>query len=166
MASPPVDPFVRLPANDSVEISSRDFEILQRALRIKGENESLLAELASLRTERDEAVWDVLEGAHDRMAALAERDELRADCVRLREALGAAMNELGVPGVGYPAPVANAYGILLAALAGRPEAKEPLSPTGLAKGNGPKLGSVSADTAACVCGEINTRHCPVHGNAS
>ena len=148
MASPPVDPFVRLPANDSVEISSRDFEILQRALRIKGENESLLAELASLRTERDEAVREgnlsrtkLRTAEEQRREALEawivireERDAAEADCVRLREALtfirGATLGRRGVAGI---ADIARS------ALAG-PEAKEPLAPTELAEGNGPKLG--------------------------
>jgi hypothetical protein len=38
--------------------------------------------------------------------------------VRYREAVKSAMNELGVPGKDYPAPVANAYEILHGAIAG------------------------------------------------
>lgn len=48
-------------------------------------------------------------------------DQHTADILRLNEFLRteirAAMNELGVPGEGYPAPVARAYYILRAALA-------------------------------------------------
>lgn len=40
----------------------------------------------------------------------------RASAEGLREAIRAALNELGVPGPGYPAPVANAVDILRAAL--------------------------------------------------
>ena len=41
----------------------------------------------------------------------------------MRDAICAAMNELGVPGDGYPAKVANAYAILAQAL-GHPQCKD------------------------------------------
>lgn len=40
----------------------------------------------------------------------------RHEAQRFREAMLAALDELGVPGPGYPAPVANAVGILRHAL--------------------------------------------------
>jgi hypothetical protein len=108
----------------------------------------LFAELASLRTERDEAVREgnlsrtkLRTAEEQRREALEawivireERDAAEADCVRLREALtfirGATLGRRGVAGI---ADIARS------ALAG-PEAKEPLAPTELAEGNGPKLG--------------------------
>ncbi|KAF0156261.1 MAG: hypothetical protein FD189_1066 [Elusimicrobia bacterium] len=69
---------------------------------------------------------DSLEGWAQRVATnlaalTAERD-------RLREALRAICNELGVPGPGYPAPVANAVAIALAVLS--PTAPEPCGQNG------------------------------------
>lgn len=55
-----------------------------------------------------------------------QRYEQQAEQVsRLRTALTAALNELGVPGPGYPAPVANAVEILRAALADSPREAKP-----------------------------------------
>lgn len=44
--------------------------------------------------------------------------------VVLREAIHRALDELGVPGVGYPAPVANAVKILLGTLSPDPQPKD------------------------------------------
>jgi len=62
--------------------------------------------------EAEAMSWDAAE-AYDR-----GYDEARAslDVDRLRAAIDAALHELGVPGPGYPAPVANAVDILRAAL--------------------------------------------------
>jgi hypothetical protein len=44
--------------------------------------------------------------------------EAEAENARLREALTIVMNELGVPGEDYPAPVTNAYSVARRALGG------------------------------------------------
>jgi len=77
----------------------------------------LAAELLALRKQ--------LEAAHDFNAELNEQvdgmiddcDTIQAKYDRLREACLRSLSELGVPGPGYPAPVANAVDILNAALA-------------------------------------------------
>jgi hypothetical protein len=48
--------------------------------------------------------------------AEVEREAVAATLAELRTTVEAALNELGVPGEGYPAPVANAVDILRAAL--------------------------------------------------
>lgn len=49
MAAPPVDPVEHLPAKDAYLISGRDMSILRQALHLKSRNETLEAELISLR---------------------------------------------------------------------------------------------------------------------
>lgn len=49
---------------------------------------------------------------------LRERNDALKEQARLEAAIRAALNELGVPGEGYPAPVANAHEILSNALLG------------------------------------------------
>jgi hypothetical protein len=58
LASPPVDPVVRLPADDAYRISGRDMTILKDALHYKMRNETLLAEIVSLRQLLDECGCD------------------------------------------------------------------------------------------------------------
>lgn len=97
------------------------------------------AALAVAQQERDElneeldVAAGMLEGSRGRVRMLEDivkagkslvspimlrRSEARVQV--LEEALRVALDELGVPGVGYPAPVANAHKILSAALAGVP----------------------------------------------
>ena len=73
--------------------------------------------------EAEAMSWDAAE-AYDR-----GYDEARAslDVDRLRAAIDAALHELGVPGPGYPAPVANAVDILRAALRAALEEPTPLT---------------------------------------
>lgn len=63
--------------------------------------------------------------------AAAERDQLTIQLHAAQEALGAIMNELGVPQPGYPSPVINAYEIASAALSPRPstETSDPFEPS-------------------------------------
>jgi len=49
-------------------------------------------------------------------------NDLAAELLRMRTAMTAALRELGVPTIGYPAPVANAVDILEAALEGEIDA--------------------------------------------
>lgn len=58
--------------------------------------------------------WKEGESIHPDYDTVALRDvaKLYAKCERMRAAIVAAMDELGVPGEGYPAPVTNAYDIL------------------------------------------------------
>ncbi len=64
--------------------------------------------------------------AEVQMVAAQSRDiaDLTKQRDALRKALDMVMHELGVPGEGYPAPVANAYRIAAQALAGQPERSE------------------------------------------
>jgi hypothetical protein len=59
-----------------------------------------------------------------RALAATSSEEARATDA-LREAIRAALNELGVPGPGYPVPVQNAFDILDAALAAAPSEEAP-----------------------------------------
>lgn len=71
-------------------------------------------------------VWNTSDVERYQTAAKrAEAAEARADAAE--EAIAAALNELGVPGGDYPAPVANAVTILTNALpvARRPGVPEP-----------------------------------------
>jgi len=72
---------------------------------------SLGEEVLQLRAER--VAW---ESTGD--GALEDLAEIQAERVALRTAITAALRELGVPTISYPAPVANAVGILEAALEG------------------------------------------------
>lgn len=56
-----------------------------------------------------QGIGDGAAAVHDAAAAVAERD-------RLRDALERIGQELGVPTPDYPAPVANAYEIVVEAL--------------------------------------------------
>lgn len=58
--------------------------------------------------------WKEGEAIHPDYDTVALRDvaKLYGKYERMRAAIVAAMNELGVPGDGYPAPVTNAYDIL------------------------------------------------------
>ena len=60
---------------------------------------------------------DLWKSTVEMAAELPERMEAEAEIARLRAALDAIIHELGVPGEGYPTPVANAYDIARAALA-------------------------------------------------
>lgn len=73
---------------------------------------------AALTRERDEALLDV-QAERETVAAWARKVEAaEAALAEAREALGAILDELGVPGDEYPAPVTNAYAIARAALTG------------------------------------------------
>jgi len=50
--------------------------------------------------------------------------ELQEEVERLREAIRAASNELGIPGDEYPAPVVNAWKTLVNALPESPQEKK------------------------------------------
>jgi hypothetical protein len=96
--------------------------------------DSLEAEIERLTKERDELV-------RRGVNALTERDEARAEIERLRAAMEAAQNELGVPGDNYPAPVANAVEILRTALEDEDDVGPPAPGEGLDLEN-PEIGMV------------------------
>jgi hypothetical protein len=87
--------------------------------------EQAVEALRKLSVLQNSTIPDILEAAlkeRDERIAELERDQValhdvsEAAGVRLlREAIDAALHELGVPGEGYPAPVANAVDILRAA---------------------------------------------------
>jgi hypothetical protein len=54
VVSPPIDPVVHRPADDSYLISGRDMSILRGAIHIASRNKSLEAELISLRQQIEE----------------------------------------------------------------------------------------------------------------
>ena len=66
------------------------------------------------RAQAAEADWDAATQEGDRLRA--EIGRLTTDKGQLREAIGAALDELGVPGREYPAPIVNAVAILGRAL--------------------------------------------------
>jgi len=87
----------------------------QRALAGKQER------IEALQAERDEAAARIasIEADANEIAGEANAETVRL--ARLRLAARQAMRELGVPGPDYPAPVANAWEILRAALDGPKE---------------------------------------------
>lgn len=78
------------------------------------------AEVARLKEEQDCAVkeaWGAVQSESLRAdTACEDVTRLEAERDRYKQALVAARNELGVPGPDYPAPVANAAGIIAGAL--------------------------------------------------
>ena len=99
---------------------------LLRAERVAWEStgDAALGDLAEIQAERDALREELVRVEADFWAAARMNSDdsltildLRAKYDRLREACVAAKQELGVPGPGYPAPVANAVKILEAALA-------------------------------------------------
>ena len=67
-------------------------------------------------TEQTDSAEQV--GAHIATCPEHPMRQIEAERVALRTAITAALRELGVPTISYPAPVANAVGILEAALEG------------------------------------------------
>lgn len=77
------------------------------------ENEQYQMQMAGISTAAI-GYWKPGDGIHEDYDTLALRDVARlyAKYDKLHKAIHAALNELGVPGDGYPAPVANAVEIL------------------------------------------------------
>jgi hypothetical protein len=91
---------------------------------------------ANVRAALDAWIWKI----HDVLRADAPPSPGPSEREALREAIRAALNELGVPQPGYPAPVVNAVEILSAALAA-PRPAPPAEPDDLEPRLGFQLGA-------------------------
>lgn len=131
-----VEAAIRAPLEERIRAADqRTGNLLARIFRDGGQRAATFATLDEACAQADTEAAEFIVG-HDNLAARVEAAEERireltlnrdaaesfaqsqmAENARLRAALRAAGNELGVPGEGYPAPVSNAAEIIRAALA-------------------------------------------------